>query len=329
MRIVLNHLSDRTFAGADHETVARDLLTAAGIEHDEEGAPFSFDARYLAIPPQLLAQVAEHGGRLTDGSHVVVQGAESEFETELPGPWCITTDDPVGAGVAERAFVDRLLEALDGVVLHDPARIWIEAGVQVAAGAELWSGVVLRGNTRIGAAQIGVGAVLVDTAVADGATVKPYTVATGAQIGPDAAVGPMAHLREGAVLEDQVKVGNFVEVKKTVLHTGAKASHLTYLGDAEIGAHANIGAGTITCNYDGYNKWRTEIGAGAFIGSNSALVAPIVIGEGAIVGAGSTLSGNIKADALAVERAEPRVLEGVAIRLRNKNARIKEKRSGE
>ncbi|MEZ4323525.1 MAG: hypothetical protein R3F61_39035, partial [Myxococcota bacterium] len=252
MRIVLTHLSDRTFAGADHETVARDLLASAGIDDDGTGVELTFDARYLAIPPQLLAEVADHGGRVTDGSEVVVQGAPSEFDTELPGPWALTTDDPIGAGIAERAFVDRLLEQLDGVVLHDPARIWIEAGVTVAPGAVLWPNVVLRGSTRIGAAEIGVGAVLKDTEVADGAEVKPYTVATGARIGRDAAVGPMAHLREGADLRHDVKVGNFVEVKKTVLHPGAKASHLTYLGDAEVGADANIGAGTITCNYDGY-----------------------------------------------------------------------------
>jgi bifunctional UDP-N-acetylglucosamine pyrophosphorylase/glucosamine-1-phosphate N-acetyltransferase len=329
MRIVLTHLTDRTFAGAEHRVVAEDLLEAAGVFDDGEGPELTFDARYLAIPPQLLAQVAEHGGRVTDGNVVVVEGPGSEFETELPGPWSITTDDPVGAGVAERAFVDRLLDRLDGVVLHDPARIWIEADVKVAPGATLWPNVVLRGATRVGAAEIGVGAVLTDTEVAGGAIVKPYTVAEGARIGPQAAVGPMAHLREGAVLEEDVKVGNFVEVKKTVLHRGAKASHLTYLGDAEIGADANIGAGTITCNYDGFNKWRTEIGAGAFIGSNSSLVAPITIGAGAIVGAGSTLSGDVEADALAVERAEPRILKGVAIRLRKKNRRIKEERSRE
>jgi bifunctional UDP-N-acetylglucosamine pyrophosphorylase/glucosamine-1-phosphate N-acetyltransferase len=233
--------------------------------------------------------------------------------------------DPLQRALVERHFVDLLLSRLEGVTLHDPARIWIEADVTVAPGAVLWPNVVLRGRTVIGAAEIGVGAVLTDTRVDDGAVVKPYTVCEGAHIGADAAVGPMAHLRTGADLRAGVKVGNFVEVKKTVLHEGAKASHLTYLGDAEIGAGANIGAGTITCNYDGYNKWRTTIGAGAFIGSNTALVAPITVGAGAIVGAGSTLSKDVADDALAVERAEAKTVAGLAKRIRRKNQAIKDK----
>lgn len=237
-------------------------------------------------------------------------------------------DDPMHRALLERHFVDLLLARLKGVVLHDPTRIWIEPDVTVAPGAVLWGGVVLRGATSIGRAEIGVGAVLTDTRVEDGAVVKPYTVADGAVIGADAAVGPMAHLRTGADLRARVKVGNFVEVKKTVLHEGAKASHLTYLGDAEIGADANIGAGTITCNYDGFNKWRTVIGEGAFIGSNSALVAPITIGKGAIVGAGSTLSADVPDDALALERADTKTLKGLAVRLRRKNQRIKEEHNG-
>ncbi|MCA9567609.1 MAG: hypothetical protein KC656_07190 [Myxococcales bacterium] len=234
--------------------------------------------------------------------------------------------DPLHRALLERHFVDLLLARLTGVTLHDPARIWIEADVTVAPGAVLWPGVVLRGSTSVGAADIGVGAVLTDTRVEDGAVVKPYTVCEGAVIGPDAAVGPMAHLRSGADLRKGVKVGNFVEVKKTVLHEGAKASHLTYLGDAEVGAEANVGAGTITCNYDGHNKWRTTIGAGAFIGSNTALVAPVAVGAGAIVGAGSTITEDVPDDALAVERAEARVLRGLARRIHAKNRATKEKR---
>ena len=336
-RITLTNLqapaATRRLAGLDVEAAALALLGDAGLLHaDDPSLPaFRFDARYLAVPSGLIAQVAYHGGRLMDGpTEVLAPVASSDSaDTELPGSFARTLDDPLGAGVAERAVVDRLLSELEGVVLHDPARIWIEAGVRVAPGAELWPGVVLRGATRIGRATVLPGCVLTDTTVADGATVKPYTVAEGAQIGPDAAVGPMAHLRTGAVLESQVKVGNFVEVKKTVLREGAKASHLTYLGDAEIGANANIGAGTITCNYDGYNKWRTVIGEGAFIGSNSSLVAPIQIGAGAIVGAGSTVSNDVPEDALAVERADVRLMKGTAVRLRKKNQRIKEDRARE
>jgi bifunctional UDP-N-acetylglucosamine pyrophosphorylase/glucosamine-1-phosphate N-acetyltransferase len=135
-------------------------------------------------------------------------------------------------------------------------------------------------------------------------------------------VGPFARLRPGTVLEEDVRVGNFVETKKAVLRAGAKASHLSYLGDTEIGAGANIGAGVITCNYDGFEKHPTSIGEGAFIGSNSELVAPVTVGKGAWVGAGSTITRDVPPGALAVSRAPQKNLEGWAARNRSK----KEKR---
>ena len=153
-------------------------------------------------------------------------------------------------------------------------------------------------------------------AVADGATIHAFCHIEGATIGTAAEVGPYARLRPGAVLGAKSKVGNFVEMKKAVLGAGAKASHLTYLGDAEVGAGANIGAGTITCNYDGYFKAKTIIGAGAFIGSNSALVAPVTIGAGAIVGAGSVVTADVEADALCLVRPEQRSKPGWAKRFR-------------
>ncbi|TVQ87421.1 MAG: hypothetical protein EA397_18360 [Deltaproteobacteria bacterium] len=131
----------------------------------------------------------------------------------------------------------------------------------------------------------------------------------------------MAHLRPGAELVADNKVGNFVEVKQATLDRGAKASHLSYLGDAHVGERANIGAGTITCNYDGHRKQRTEIGARAFIGSNTALVAPVRVGEGAIVGAGTVLTKDAPADALAVERGDLRILERMGKKLDERNAR--------
>lgn len=295
MRIVFTHLGARSYAGSDHETAARALFALSGRVDDGQGPEVVLDARRMAL------------------------------RDDEAGP---TTDDPLGAGRAERAYVDLLLARLEGVVLHDPARIWIEAGVRVAPGAVIWGGAVLRGSTRVGRAEIGPGAVLVDTEVADGAVVKAYSVCEGARVGPESMVGPMAHLRPGADLHRDVKVGNFVEVKNTVLHDSAKASHLTYLGDAEVGADANVGAGTITCNYDGFGKHRTVIGAGAFIGSNTALVAPITVGAGAIVGAGSTLTSDVPDDALAVERADPKVLPGVAPRIRAKNERLAGARRG-
>jgi bifunctional UDP-N-acetylglucosamine pyrophosphorylase/glucosamine-1-phosphate N-acetyltransferase len=153
-------------------------------------------------------------------------------------------------------------------------------------------------------------------AVADGATIHAFSHLEGATVGSGASVGPYARLRPGAVLREDAKVGNFVEVKNAVLGKGAKASHLTYLGDADVGAGANIGAGTITCNYDGFLKYRTQIGAGAFIGSNSALVAPVAIGAGAIVGAGSVVTQDVPADALALARVGQQLKPGWAARFR-------------
>jgi len=138
----------------------------------------------------------------------------------------------------------------------------------------------------------------------------------------------MAHLRPGTVLGERAKVGNFVETKKTTLGEGAKASHLTYLGDCTVGAGANIGAGTITCNYDGHGKHQTTIGQGAFIGSNTALVAPITVGDGAIVGAGSTLSADVADGALVIERAEARSLPGYADRLNARNKAAADRAKG-
>src|SRR5687768_12393772 len=158
-------------------------------------------------------------------------------------------------------------------------------------------------------------------AVADGATIHAFSHIEGATIGVNARIGPFARIRPGTVLADRTKVGNFVELKKAHVAQGAKINHLSYVGDAEVGAGANVGAGTITCNYDGFGKYRTVIGAGAFIGSNSALVAPVRIGDGAVVGAGSVITEDVEADALAVERSEQKGIAGWAKRFRERMTR--------
>ncbi|NCA00963.1 MAG: bifunctional UDP-N-acetylglucosamine diphosphorylase/glucosamine-1-phosphate N-acetyltransferase GlmU [Sphingomonadaceae bacterium] len=163
--------------------------------------------------------------------------------------------------------------------------------------------------------------------VADGVTIHGFSHLEGATLATGAEIGPYARLRPGAVLEENSKVGNFVEVKKARLGKGAKANHLSYLGDAEIGAGANIGAGTITCNYDGFFKYKTEIGAGAFIGSNSALVAPVKIGTGAIVGAGSTVTADVSDDALALVRPKQEEKPGWAARFRDRMRAKKSKKA--
>jgi len=156
--------------------------------------------------------------------------------------------------------------------------------------------------------------------IEDGATIRSFSHLEGARVGKGARVGPFARLRPGAELGEDVHVGNFVEVKEATIETGAKANHLAYIGDARVGEGANVGAGTITCNYDGVSKHRTDIGKGAFIGSNSALVAPVKIGDGAYVGTGTVVTKNVPAGALAIARAKQTVKEGWAKRLRQVKA---------
>ena len=176
----------------------------------------------------------------------------------------------------------------DGVTLSDPATVYFSYDTVFGEDVIVGPNVVFGPGVTVGRSS----------------EIKAFSHLEGVTVGEAVSVGPFARLRPGAVLEDGVKVGNFVEVKNAVLGTGAKASHLSYIGDAEVGAEANIGAGTITCNYDGYFKYRTKIGKGAFIGSNTALVAPVAVGENAIVGAGSVITADVDCDALAVARGK-------------------------
>ncbi|MCK8456950.1 bifunctional UDP-N-acetylglucosamine diphosphorylase/glucosamine-1-phosphate N-acetyltransferase GlmU [Sphingomonas faeni] len=207
------------------------------------------------------------------------------------------------AGVEAAWQAMRRAQAMaDGVTLIAPDTVWF------AHDTVLGRDVVVEPNVVFGAG----------VHVADGATIHAFSHVEGATIGKGATVGPFARLRPGADLHADAKVGNFVEVKKAVIGEGAKVSHLTYIGDADIGAGANIGAGTITCNYDGYFKYRTVVGEGAFIGSNSALVAPVNIGAGAIVAAGSVVTADVEADALALVRPEQIAKPGWAARFRER-----------
>jgi len=160
--------------------------------------------------------------------------------------------------------------------------------------------------------------------IATGAVIHGFSHIEGAEIGAGAQIGPFARLRAGSRLQDRVKIGNFCEIKQALIHEGAKVNHLSYIGDADIGAGVNIGAGTITCNYDGYNKWQTTIKAGSFVGSNSALVAPVTIGEGAYVASGSVITEDVPAQALAFGRARQSVKEGRAQVLRRHFIALKE-----
>jgi bifunctional UDP-N-acetylglucosamine pyrophosphorylase/glucosamine-1-phosphate N-acetyltransferase len=206
-----------------------------------------------------------------------------------------------------------------GVTLLDPERTEVEPSVEVGGDTTLHSSVALYGDTRVGrGCTLHQGVWIRNSVLADGVTVHPYSVLDGADVGPGCSVGPFARLRPGAELGEGSKIGNFVEVKNSQLAPGVKAGHLTYLGDATIGEGANIGAGTVTCNYDGVKKSRTEIGARAFIGSDTMLVAPLSVGDDAVTGAGSTIAKDVPSGALAVERSQQRHVEGWAQRKRKK-----------
>jgi bifunctional UDP-N-acetylglucosamine pyrophosphorylase/glucosamine-1-phosphate N-acetyltransferase len=197
-----------------------------------------------------------------------------------------------------------------GVTVLEPERTTVEATVTVGRDTVLHPGVNLQGTTHVGeGCTLHQGAWVRDTVIADGVTVEPYCVLDGAQVGDHGKVGPFARLRPGTVLDPEVKVGNFVEIKQARLHRGAKAGHLTYLGDAEIGPNTNIGAGVVTCNYDGERKHRTEVGSGAFIGSDTMLVAPVKVGDRATTAAGSVITKDVPDDALAVARKRQTVID--------------------
>ena len=200
---------------------------------------------------------------------------------------------------------------LQGVTLVDPARFDARGPVTAGRDVHIDVNVVLEGKVSLGnRVRIGPNVLIRDSVIDDDAEIHANCVLDKARVGARAVVGPYARLRPHAVLHEEVHVGNFVEVKKSELHRGAKANHLTYLGDATVGEKVNVGAGTITCNYDGVNKFRTEIGAGAFIGSGSMLVAPVKIGAGATIGAGSTITKDAPDDKLTLERSKQLTLDG-------------------
>jgi bifunctional UDP-N-acetylglucosamine pyrophosphorylase / glucosamine-1-phosphate N-acetyltransferase len=192
-----------------------------------------------------------------------------------------------------------------GVTIVDPATTYIEADVTVGADTVIHPGVYLEGRTRIGSrCEIHSGVRILDSAVADGVVINNFCVITGSHVSSGARIGPFAHIRPQSDVGEDAHIGNFVELKNTSMGRGAKAGHLSYLGDATIGQRVNVGAGTITCNYDGVAKHPTVIEEGAFIGSDSQLVAPVRVGAGAYVAAGSTITEDVPADALAIGRGK-------------------------
>ena len=221
----------------------------------------------------------------------------------------------------QRRVVEKLMS--EGVTFRNPATVVIDSTVSIGADSVVYPFVTLEGKTSIGRdCVIEPNVHLIDTTIGNDVHVNTGTVADDAVVEDEAMVGPYAHLRPGTRLGKHVKVGNFVETKKAVFGEGAKASHLSYIGDADVGADVNIGAGTITCNYDGVNKHKTTIEDGVFIGSDTQLVAPVRVGKGAYVGAGSTITKDVPPDALATSRVPQKIREGWAIERR---ARLKKR----
>jgi len=240
----------------------------------------------------------------------------------------VTTDAVEGSGVNSHVQLAAVGEVLrhrindalmaSGVAMVDPSRVYVDAGVEVSPGARIYPGVHLEGATTVGAgAEVGPDVHARDTAIGPGSTVR-YSVLDGATIGSDATVGPFTYLRPGADLRDRSKAGAFVEIKKSRIGIGSKVPHLSYIGDATIGEDTNIGAATVTVNYDGYEKHPTVIGDRVKIGSDTMLVAPVTVGDDAYTGAGSVITHDVSPGALAIERSHQKEIPGYADRRKHR-----------
>ncbi len=299
------------------------------LRSDDEASVREINAGVYAGRAQLLRQAlaslvpdnAQGELYLTDVVAFISKAGERIETVERPAEVLAGVNDREQLAHIEHAMRTRIIRnwRVAGVTVRQGAQI--DAGVVLEPDATVESGVVLRGRTRVAAgALVDVGCVLTNVDVGRGAIVKPYSVATDARIGARAFVGPFAHLRPETDIGDEAHVGNFVETKKTRMRRGAKANHLSYLGDSLIGEGANVGAGTIFCNYDGFRKHTTTIEDGAFIGSDSQIVAPVTIGANAYVATGTTVTRDVPPDALAIGRAKQENKEGYAAKLR---ARLK------
>jgi bifunctional UDP-N-acetylglucosamine pyrophosphorylase/glucosamine-1-phosphate N-acetyltransferase len=262
---------------------------------------------------------------LTDLVRIFVREGELVTAVEAANP-----DEVLGANtIPELVALDATLRAntarrlmLEGVTIFRPETCVIDAEVEVGPDTVIEPYVQLLGRTKIGSdCMIRSSTVIEGSILADNVLIRQSCVIADSEIGSGARIGPFAHLRPGSEIGEEVHIGNFVETKKAKLGRGAKASHLTYLGDAVVGAGSNIGAGVITCNYDGVNKHTTTIGEGVFVGSDSTLVAPILIGDGAYIGAGSCITREVPADALAVGRSRQVTKEGWAAARRGQRGR--------
>jgi bifunctional UDP-N-acetylglucosamine pyrophosphorylase/glucosamine-1-phosphate N-acetyltransferase len=299
--------ADGVFAGVvEHKDATEDQRaiteTNAGI--------YAFDVTHLrAVLPAITTENAQGEMYITDAPALIqARGGRIDVVT-LPDPWLVAgINDRAQLADAARVLNDRIVRRhqLAGVAIQDPTSTWIDLDVTIEADAEILPDTQLIGATAIAAgAVVGPGTTLRDTEVGAGATVNRVD-ATLAVIGDGASVGPFAYLRPGTVLGDQGKIGTFVETKNARIGRGSKVPHLSYIGDAEVGEDSNIGANTITANYDGVHKHRTEVGSNVRTGSHNVFVAPVRIGDGAYTGAGTTVRKDVPAGSLAISYAPQR-----------------------
>ncbi len=293
----------------------RDATAAQRRLRESNSGIYGFDPRVLWPTLDRLSPENDQGEfYLTDVIGLLVRGRRRVEAVHV--------DDPLEvAGVNDRRQLAELEVVLrartlgrlmaEGVTVLDPGSTYVDADVHVGRDTVLYPGVLLEGRTTLGeGCVVGTGCQLTDMTLGERVTLRPYCVMERSIVEADATVGPFARLRPGSVIGAGAEVGNFIEIKKSTLGRRVKAHHVGYLGDAVVGEGANIGAGTITCNYDGAKKHETRIGARAFIGTNSSLVAPLTVGEDAYIGAGSVITKDVPPGALALERAPQVIKEG-------------------
>ncbi|HTR45380.1 MAG TPA: bifunctional UDP-N-acetylglucosamine diphosphorylase/glucosamine-1-phosphate N-acetyltransferase GlmU [Thermodesulfovibrionales bacterium] len=294
------------------------------------GGIYAVDSKIMPLLARIRRNPASGEYYLTDLFEIAMR------EKLRAGVYCICGEDEM-MGVntrhellrAERIMQTRIVNGLirKGVTFIDPSSAHIGADVSIGADAVIYPNVCLEGATRIGRqCTVYPNVRIVGSTIGDGATIKDCSVIEHSAVKRNAQIGPFAHLRPGTIVGARAKIGNFVEVKKSVIGEGTKASHLSYLGDAVVGRNVNIGAGTITCNYDGAQKHRTEIDDGVFIGSDTQLVAPVKIGKGAYIGAGSTVTKDVPPMSLAVSRTpQKNILKWAQRKQHNENRRHSKK----
>jgi bifunctional UDP-N-acetylglucosamine pyrophosphorylase / glucosamine-1-phosphate N-acetyltransferase len=296
------------------------------IVEEKEAGPNEKEVReintgFMAIPVQRLkdwlprvgANNAQKEYYLTDLVELAIKdGCQVSTSQCLDQQEITGINDRVQLAELERKFQKDMHEELmkKGVTLADPSRFDIRGNASIGTDVEIDINVILEGEVTIaGNVKIGAGCLLKNCSVGEGTVLHPYTVIEDAVIGKDCQLGPFARVRPGTEMKDNAKLGNFVEVKKSVIGNGSKVNHLSYVGDSELGTEVNIGAGVITCNYDGENKHKTVIGDGVFIGSNAVLVAPVILEKGSFVAAGSTITKDVDKGQLAVGRGKQSNIE--------------------